>query len=539
MDKINQVLKRIEPYLFFFLVVISAWPVFYYRFFPTLDGAAHLANGNLINSLVFHYSAEVHKYVVFNPEPVPNWTGHLIIAISRIFLPAYLCEKIVILIYLIGLPYAFRWFLRTINKSTPLLSYLIIPFVYNYTFYLGFYNFSLSLVFFFITLAYWHKNKENLTIKKGALLFLLVTLTYFSHIFIFGILFISIGFSMLADITSEVLSNSLSLKESIRKNLLKVKYIALISCPGIILGLIYFYRHPSIGQGVFLSHKELLGWIKSVRPLIALKFDESRFSSKIFYVLFILFGIALYQRIRMILGKREENESFAKYIGRNLKSTDFLIPVIFICTLLYFVYPDDNGSASIISVRWLLMVYILLICWLASHSIPKFIAFTGIIICFVLHFALINDRSHDIKWLNEDAKKCEAAGNFLPAGVVVLPVNFSGLWLHDHFSNYLGINKPIILLENYECSKGYFPLKWDIDEFYTFKLPRGDTAVCVNPPISIARGTEQIPYIFTWMEKSVKLDHNQTLFVNYMNGKYDLIYANSDARLYKLKKQEL
>ena len=53
--------------------------------------------------------------------------------------------------------------------------------------------------------------------------------------------------------------------------------------------------------------------------------------------------------------------------------------------------------------------------------------------------------------------------NHIEKNSVVLPINYSGNWLMAHFSNYLGVEKPIIILENYECLAGYFPLKWNVN----------------------------------------------------------------------------
>ena len=43
----------------------------------------------------------------------------------------------------------------------------------------------------------------------------------------------------------------------------------------------------------------------------------------------------------------------------------------------------------------------------------------------------------------------------------VLPVKNSDNWLHGHASNYLGIDKPMVILENYEASLDYFPIRWN------------------------------------------------------------------------------
>ena len=45
---------------------------------------------------------------------------------------------------------------------------------------------------------------------------------------------------------------------------------------------------------------------------------------------------------------------------------------------------------------------------------------------------------------------------------IVLPLNYSDNPRWIHYSNYLGIDKPIVMLENYECNRGWFPLLWNL-----------------------------------------------------------------------------
>ena len=53
------------------------------------------------------------------------------------------------------------------------------------------------------------------------------------------------------------------------------------------------------------------------------------------------------------------------------------------------------------------------------------------------------------------------AGSHIKENSLVLPVNMSDHWLETHFSNYLGVEKPMIILSNYEASVDWFPLKWN------------------------------------------------------------------------------
>jgi len=150
----------IECIVFALVALINLWPITYGKFFPTLDGAAHLHNAQLIQSLLYEGSSALHQVYMFTPEVVPNWTGHFLLAGLNSFLPAFVAEKVFLLIYLIGLPCSFRFFIKKINSPNILLSYLIFPFCYTFLFLLGFYNFSLGILFLFLSLGLWIQIKQ-------------------------------------------------------------------------------------------------------------------------------------------------------------------------------------------------------------------------------------------------------------------------------------------------------------------------------------------------------------------------------------------
>ena len=62
--------------------------------------------------------------------------------------------------------------------------------------------------------------------------------------------------------------------------------------------------------------------------------------------------------------------------------------------------------------------------------------------------------------MNPIASEIVKAGEGIKAGSVILPVNNNPYWYLSHFSNYLGVDKPMIILENYEADNAYFPLRW-------------------------------------------------------------------------------
>jgi hypothetical protein len=119
------------------------------------------------------------------------------------------------------------------------------------------------------------------------------------------------------------------------------------------------------------------------------------------------------------------------------------------------------------------------------------------ILIVVVHISLLQLK-HDgaIKNLDKDATMLVESSKILEANSVVLPVNMSDNWLELHFSNYLGLEKPLVLLENYEATVGWFPVRWN-----DARLPRvrlGDAERFSNlqwPCNTASSNSVQIDYV--------------------------------------------
>ena len=88
----------------------------------------------------------------------------------------------------------------------------------------------------------------------------------------------------------------------------------------------------------------------------------------------------------------------------------------------------------------------------------------------------------EIKKNNEIVMDLYSASVFVEPNSIVLPFDFSENWLHMHHSNYLGVDKSVVILENYECDKDYFPLKWNFESMPKVLLGQAspDDVSCVN-----------------------------------------------------------
>lgn len=528
----NLKFNKIEPFIFYAAVLLNMLPVLPYKFFPTMDGAAHLYNSNLINELLFNSNSDISNYFILNSIPVPNWLGHFVLSVFNYFLPAFIAEKILLLSYLLLLPLSFRCFVK--QYGNQYLSYLILPFCYSYLFYLGFYNLSISLILLFTTLSFWKKHEAELTLKPLLVLFFLISLTYFAHVLVYMLLLVTLFLLLTQSFISQL--NDKNDDNIIRSFLIKYFKLYIISFPTILLLLFFIYNEPVSGSGDKLAISELIKWIKDVRPLIALGYDsELRFTEIYYHLLFALFVVALFLGIQNFKAESPNRNLFRSIINKTLLPKNAYFFVAFFLLILYFLIPN-SGSAGMMSDRLCLMFFVFCILWLAVNSYPQWLMKVSIIIVLYVNFGLVVRYTKATVDLNKDAKAIYAASKHIRAYSTVLPINNADNWLEPHFSNYLGIDNPIFILENYEAGVGWFPVKWN-----EARLPLTKFGSLKNENLSFswksgsAAKEKIIDYVFIW-GTSKKLSDAETAE---LDKYYSKTYSsdNEFVNLYELKKE--
>lgn len=530
-----------EKNLFFFITLLNLMPVFIGKFFPTMDGAIHLYNSNLINELLFGNNDIIKQYFIFNNEPVPNWTGHFILSLFNLFLPAFLAEKILILFYLIGLPYAFRGLIKAINPEGILISYFIFPFTYSFLFLLGFYNFSIALVFMMISLTYWIKNENGrFSAWKILTLFLVATITYFSHVFVFGILVFLIVMRVFVYLAVKLISAHSKSSFTIRETFRKLGLLLISIFIPLILFIYHFYSRAHGGEYVFINNDELVEWLAKIRHIIAYNSSrEGLYTTILFYIISFLAVLSIYNRINNI--QVDQDNSFKRKLLYSFKNiirySDFWIISAIIILVLYFVLPDSDGAAGFVSVRLGLLFFILLIVWISEQTYPRWLKLFFLIVFLVCNFQLTIYYTKTINYLNKIALDCEKAAEKIEPNSTVLPINYSDHWLVGNFYGYLGIEKPMILLENYEASVGYFPLKWNSE--YLPKMLFGnkpqENFTCIYWRSNDQNVQNSIDYIFVLGDVNSKQDSCNVKIRKTIDIYYELTFQNKNCKLYHIK----
>lgn len=522
-SKITFILSRLkEPWFFYLLMVLNLVPGFYRKILPSMDGGAHLYNAQLIRSLIFNSDSIVHQFFKLNPEIVPNWSGHFILSLLGLFLPAFIAEKTLLTLYLIGLPIVFRRLIKTLSPQNIWISYFVFLFTYHFLFLLGFYNYSIALILLFITLNYWVINlHQSYSISKFLYLFLLITLTYLSHIFVFAFLLFILGvYLFFATVFSTQNSTKAKLNFLIKKSL----FLVLAALLPLIFFVLYFYYRPSSGMAFYESTNTLFWWIIDTRPWIVYDYHREAIINRVSGgIILLLFLILLINRV---LKYKKNQDSW-------IKINDFLFLIALVSLLLFFILPDSDGQAGFVSVRFGFLFIVFLILGLTTSNYPKLVKVIALLLILVTAFVHNFGFNKTVKDQYKIVKSIVQASNYIQPNKVVLPINFSKNWLSGNFSNYLGIDKPMVILHNYEASTGYFPVLWNNTKMPNTLLGElSKITNCLNWPNNYFNGKYSIDYVFILIDyKDEELKCIQPI-ETLVNQYYNLIYHDDYCLLF-------
>lgn len=502
MDK-NKIWKRTELMIFTTITIISIFPFISTRFFPSMDGASHLCNANIITQLVFHDNPLFDTFFKLNPEPVPNWTSHLLLSLLMTFMPAFLAEKILIILLLTGIPFAFRRLMITISPRNYLFSYLIFPFTHPMFFFFGFFNFCIAILFCFLTLSFWIRSANRpWNVTRILTLILLVAATYFSHIVIFGILLILITLHIFIQTLGTILCKETHTRTVIRKLSKEAGILTLAALVPLSLFVYFFYTRPGTRELNYIAQRDLMEYIRTVRPLISFNpILEGKITSWIYYLILSLFATGLLFYLgnlvkRFLANAVPDRETTYRILpGLNFW---WLLLSAGVMLLLYFKLPDAYGTACYTNLRIGLMLFLIAILFISTFRIPQWIGILATIAALFIHYKLLVYYSPIIKDLSKLAISCNKASDHVEPNSLVLPIYSMDNWFTGHFVDYLAVDKPVLMVYNYECESGYFPVAWNHAKRPNFFVGNPqDTACYLGFEMYQNRNQVPLDYVFT------------------------------------------
>jgi hypothetical protein len=539
MRKAYKIFDNLEPILFLILTLINLLPVLLVKYFPTVDGPAHLYNSKLMAELFSDPNGILGKYFKVENFIPTNLTDHYFFLITGYFLPGFLSEKLLMLFYLAGLPYAYRYFIRSVASEGMYLSWFIFPFTYSFLFFFGFFNFSIALVFLFIALAQLKKFYKNSSVLNFITFSILTLLVYISHAFVFMILVLYLIVFLRQDLIHMVSKHSQEMKDI---GIRKISLVALAIAPALLLIIISLIKtHSSSAPVDYVDSSVLLKWIRQIQPAKGILYHrEDIYTTWLFYLLVLLTGLLLYNMIFDSISLTKRHIRFTMNRDKKKTPENLLLIVTLVLLALYFIIPDGFRSYGFISSRLLVLFFLFLIAWIASGYMQPLIKITAVIVIITMNSFLLGIYLTESKKLNLSACELEKAADIIPDNSVVLPVNRSGKWIFGHFSNYLGINKPLIILENYEAELDYFPISWNYKMMPRFLFGETDSiSHCLKWKSQTNNLPQIVNYVLLINNLGIKDDTCTTKINEILNKYYMLLFKSDDneIELYSIKSE--
>ncbi len=519
--------------------LLQIWLPHYYL---TGDGPCHLYNAQILHDLwAGKNTAFYGRFFEVVGKPNPNWMTHVLLASLLFVFKGVVAEKILLSGYVLLFVSGFSKLLKKLDSSTNFWPLVVFVFVYHYVLAKGFYNFSFSMALLFWMIYAWLMVLDQRSVGKVVGFFVLVCLAFFAHpvAFAFGgvccaalsIFYFVAGNDSRQDPGEANEAHNVGRLWMVLKNLLLL-FICLLPCSILLITFAAGEAHE--GSIVLHLAKNRILEFADFNCLVNLCSHEVILVRLIW---FLLVGFIIYA---LILRFRK---------GLHWQRYDGLSLGMLFALFLYLFFPDKLFGGSLFAIRvqylWGLFMVSCLGYILPAGKLKNgagllfFIAFIGLSIPRMICMATASD----------GVKEINSAGQFIKPNSVVLPLDFSpgGLdkkgnvitdrnWLFCHAWQYMGVDKPLIILDNYEANTGYFPLVWkDATNPYHHLCTNG--AMEGQPPhatINDYRNTSgvTIDYILLWcyQDKWLSDEPFRKLHKEIMAG-YQLVYKSESGRV--------
>jgi hypothetical protein len=455
---------RLFAVVFPALLLLSVVPVWWFRFFPSQDGPAHLENAVALAEYGRPDRPLYQSLYTVNPYPDPNWSSHLVLAgLIRAGLPPLTAEKILLTVCLLGLPLAVWYAVRAVRPDAGYVAALAVPFAASLFLHMGFYNFCGSLALFFILIGYWLQNRERFGVVRAVVLAALALLTYFCHLVAVAAAGVVIAVLSLAwtgrDLLAQRRAGRYDLRTLGRAFLSRAVLPFVAFLPAVVLGVWFTGRRgatppaPQPPEPLYRQALELL----QLQGLVCYDKLEGLVSMALAAVFLIVSAALLFRA----LAARKAPEGGA-----------FLL-VVAAFLVVYFAAPDELAGGSILKLRLSLLPYFGLLLWLAAQPPAAWLRTTALSAGAAATVLLLLLHWNSYATLNGLLDEYASAAPAIRSQETVLPVSFSHtgrdadgrnltvyVGAFRHAGGYLAAEREAASLLNYEAALGYFPLRY-------------------------------------------------------------------------------
>lgn len=489
------------------LIVAYLLPIWLFPYFPTQDGVSHVYNSQILTEYG-NPAYQFRDYYEINWYPFPNWVSHFALAVLMFVFPPLIAEKVFLSLYVILFPLAIRYFLNVVQPGRDVFVILSFTFIYNYLFLMGFYNFAVSVPFFFFALGYWWKHKVQMNWTRSVLLNLLIVITYFAHLISYAFILFSIALLAL-----------LHFRRDFKRILITGCYLL----PAATLIFVYLPTSDLLaGEPPELGLErvgELFNNLIGMRVLVAYNDYQGWISAAVSIFLLCFAIVTIWQN---------RKNSNAGTSGQN--GFLCLAGVLF---ALYFILPNSIGPGGWVNDRLAILATLTLFAWFCGLNQHQW---TRVLTAAVTLLALINVVSIGVlfKNLNAELRAFNAFVQRVEPNKVILPLHFdprgssSRVGIFVNAANYYCLDNGCINLGNYEVQFDYFPIRFKSDfETPTQEKEWVQTVHWRAEEIDLCDYADNVDYLLLWGTP------DEPIVAEAIEACYTLIASEGKLKLFK------
>lgn len=455
------------------LLLISCVVVWWFPYFPSLDGPVHFYNAGILLDLLMGETSIHNLYVELNPEPGPTWMMHQLMIILVLLFPAAAAEKVLVTLVVLSLPLSLRYLLRSIDEKAIYLSVLGFPMVFGKVLHLGFYSYCLGMSASLVFFGYWLRYHDDWHRRRLIQFALLGMLSYLLHVVSFGMAIIGMALLGLIGMIqsfrqplsfAEIGSNPRAVKPRQRVQQLIHDWVLppLLALLPALLMAVYFLTSRQSELRALADPIERLWHFGLFSTLVSFVPSTAVFTAMMTLSLMVMVGIVI--RRRLVAGKVNGYGLLRWHDNILLVLVTYLLMVMFLPDT-QLVSANGMRGGAFIEARIQLYPWFMLLLWLGCEAFSErtkgifigciLLAFAGLLLCNTVHYTRINDRISEY---------LSIAAHVQP-GHTLLPVHLGRTsdvrYIRDpmlHSSARLANETGLLTLDNYEPNMGYFPL---------------------------------------------------------------------------------
>ncbi|MFL6193232.1 MAG: hypothetical protein ACJ75H_03620 [Thermoanaerobaculia bacterium] len=459
--------------LFLALALLYAVPFWTVHYLPTVDGPCHTYNSWILRQ--YHNTDRFplfQQYYEINALPYPNWIGHGFMALLMFVAPPLVAEKLLATTYALTFLLGMWYLAGAVDPDRRWLAFLAFPFVYNFMFQFGFYNFSMSLALFPWILGAWWRHRERPGPGFAVGINLLLWLCWLSHPVSFALALLGIAVLWLATLRPA----------GWRRHFVHIPILA----PQGFLPLWYFAAVGSERVGDFWGFRRLWRYFTHLGALAPLDRAQTGLAQGLAWAFLLLLLLTLWRRT-------------AERRGPSPAEGDAFLLLAGVATLIYFLGPEGMSGGTMLKNRLSLYPYLLLIPWLsprlgawgrrAAVGVLSLAALCGLFLvlrAYRAQTAVMEQYLAGLASVRPDSR--------------VLPLFFARdgrgaqMDMLGHALSYAALEKGLVDWDNYEATVSFFPVG------FRESAPPPDTARLETAPRSLRlkEWKRLADYVYVW-----------------------------------------